>query len=279
MDKWVGVAISTTGHERRIGFLETAVQAWLSLGVGPIVTVDGSAEDADRVYRALPTAVPIYRVGQPKYPTYQYHADQLRLGVAVSKNTGIELLMNRGFESLFLADDDIWPLNNSALGLHTYSGEPHSMVMWGKSRFMGVRGACAEWNWPRGVLLYALRSVIDRVGGMDERFGRGGNEHAEWSRRIHQAGLTTAPFISPEEYALDRCRGASEFWHVEDMPRLGEAPGSFMSRKRRHSVLNEEKRDWKTINEVMEERDGDTSFVPYAAGANGRLSATLYDSF
>ena len=47
---------------------------------------------------------------------------------------------------------------------------------------------------PRGVMLYAHRSVIAAVGGMDTVYGRWGYEHGDWSNRIYHAGLTSWRF-------------------------------------------------------------------------------------
>ena len=48
----IGVAISTTGDEHRLGFLETCVSAWrkaLPLGSVIAVTVDGDADAGDQL--------------------------------------------------------------------------------------------------------------------------------------------------------------------------------------------------------------------------------------
>lgn len=127
--------------------------------------------------------------------------------------------------------------------------------------------------------MYAHRSVVESIGGMDERFGPpGGHEHAEWSMRIHNAGLTPAPFLTPASYATRGGQGAAALWHCEDMPRPGEAHGSLGSRRRAMTTMKREPGDWTRIGEVMTEREGSTAFIPYTAAANGRLSATLYPS-
>lgn len=291
MIETMGVAISTTGHEHRMGFLETAVAHWrdaLGLGHIVVVTVDGSQADADRVQQVvgphLLNGGIVLRVGQPLYPTYQFHATYAgRCGVAANKNTGIEFLMEAGAEHLFLSDDDCWPLMPQAPLKHVEMGSLHSMVVWGKSRLVeehtGYAEGWAEWNWPRGVMLYANHSVIREVGGMDERFGPGGHEHAEWSRRIHQAGLTPAPFISPASYAYKGVSGnatrAGALWHCEDMRRPDETGDAWSRRKAANTTISREARDWDRIDAIMKARDGDTSFVPYKAHDNGRSSATL----
>lgn len=221
-----------------------------------------------------------------------------RLGVAVNKNTGIEALMDAGVEHLFLSDDDTWPLSHEAVELHlssgvsgnpSHTGLAHSMVCWGYHRLQWPsHGNWAEWTWPRGSMLYAHRSVIERVGGMIEEFGPGGHEHVEWSRRIHQAGLTPVLYPTPAVYAGNGQRtdasaggagmGAGDYWYAEDMPRPNEGRAKFSLRKLRTTSVRRLHTDWPKIEALMARRDHDTSFVPYAAGGNGRASATLYHS-
>lgn len=281
----IGVAISTTGHEHRMRFLETCVEAWrrvLPLGSALFITVDGSEEDAHRVRHAVlgPNKFgTVWRVGQRRWGVEPYDG---RLGVAVSKNTGLELLMDQTpVEHLFLCDDDTWPLYTHALTKHTEFPYPHSMVCWGTSRLVDTRhggpGDYAEWNWPRGVVLHARREVVEAVGGMDERFGKGGHEHAEWSRRIHQAGFTPTPFLTPASYATRKGMGCAALWNAEDMRKPGEVGGMLDARRRRQTTIDPD-RDWEIIHRIMAERDGDTSFVPFRAHENGRASATLSEN-
>lgn len=283
MNNRIGVAISTTGDEHRMKFLETCVAAWSNLlNVHSLfVTVDGSAEDTARAAAAVHDHTEsVFRVGQvgmgiPDRMRYRGS----RMGVATNKNTGLELLMDHtGVDHLFLCDDDTWPMDHRALLLHTGLLLPHSMVCWGASRKPVWRATHAEWSWPRGVVLYQTRDVVAQVGGMDEAFGPGGHEHAEYSRRIHQHGLTPHPFVSPLVYSVHRGWGARTYWHAEDMPRRGEPNGALGSRRRRITTVRRQEGDWSKIDAVMQARDGDTSYVPFRAHENGRQSATLCET-
>lgn len=271
----IGVAISTTGDLHRMPLLGACVERWakaLPRGSSLFVTVDGDEKAATRVARLL-TDWPntVYRVGQGA------DVRDGRMGVAVNKNTGIELLMDSSVGHLFLSDDDTWPLHRASLGKHTSFDSPHSMVCWGKSRLVGMTlDGHADWRWPRGVMLYQQRAVIEQIGGMDERFGLGGHEHAEFSRRAHQAGITPVLFPTPQSYVTRNATGARALWHCEDMKRPGEALHELGERRKRLTTIDATKRDWEQINAVMAERDGDTSKVPYQAYMNGRESATLY---
>lgn len=302
------VAISTTGDPHRLPLLVRAVEGWLKSGVNKtFVTVDGGEESMARVVETLlPFAMTpsIYRVGQPIYhyvvgqPTppamLGHHVHKIRegrLGVAVNKNTGLELMMNNTrAEHLFLSDDDIWPLTPAALGLHVSGNatahqkhsiyQKHSMVCWGQHRFEQIMQdhQCAAWSWPRGSMLYAHRSVVETVGGMIEAFGPGGHEHVEWSRRIHAHGFTPAPFVSPYVYATERALAAKNYWHAEDMPLPGEHIAGYAIRKESLTSVRRKPEDWKMIEEIMRRTEGSTAYVPYRADDNNRASATLYHS-
>lgn len=272
----IGVAISTTGDSHRMGFLETCVKAWdraLPMGASLFVTVDGTDLETARVAeRLFEWTGSVYRVGQPA------RTANPRLGVAVNKNTGLELLMNNTrAEHLFLCDDDTWPLFPHSLRKHIEMDSPHSMVCWGESRLVRAKshGQNAVWLWPRGVLLYTHRSVVETVGGMVEEFGVGGHEHAEWSMRIHNAGLTPEPFISPFSYSTRTSKGASMLWACEDMRKPDETQAQLGARRKAITTIRSSDRDWHQINAVMARQEGSSAYVGYRASENGRASATL----
>lgn len=296
MTERIGVAISTTGDEHRLGLLRKCVAAWdaaLPLGAPLFVTVDGDEDACQRVVNAVRDWTgSVFRVGQPVAMFGEWRPEikdwvngHSRRGVAVNKNTGLELLMDSVAHPevghLFLSDDDTWPLYTASLDKHIELGQLHSMVCWGHHRLAQVSTdidpdlRVADWTWPRGVLLYTHRSVVEKVGGMDERFGLGGHEHVEWSRRIHNAGLTPAPFLSPASYATRNALGAAALWHAEDMPRPGEPLGNLRARRKALTSVKTTEDDWKHIDQIMAEREGSAAFVDYHAASNGRASATL----
>lgn len=133
-------------------------------------------------------------------------------GVAATKNRGITALMDAGCTHLFLADDDTWPITPEWATPYTTDPEPHLMHCWGRSRLLTDDGHHTTWSHPRGVMLYTERHVIDRVGGMRTEFGRWGGEHVEWSRRIHNTGLTTSRYT-------DLTAARTGIWHCEDYTR------------------------------------------------------------
>lgn len=281
----IGVVISTTGDEHRMGFLETCVTNWrrvLPLGSVLVITVDGDEAACQRAveatYDARSTGGTVYRVGQPTDP---YAAVFVRQGVAANKNTGLEILSDlHNCEHMFLSDDDIWPLYPQALDKHAdlsfrNVAMPHSMVNWGRHRLTDTSTNLSVWKWPRGSMLYVHRDVTYAVGGMVEEFGPGGHEHVEYSQRIHNAGLTPAPFISPASYATRNGMGAAALWHAEDMARPGEPLGNLRLRRKGLTSIRREPGDWENIEAVMARQQGSAAYVGFRAHENGRASATL----
>lgn len=259
-----------------MGFLKAAVSEWDRCSPSDaalFVTVDGDKLDAQRVQRVVSQWTgSVFHVGHRPGET------STRLGVAANKNTGIELMIDAGVEHLFLSDDDCYPLLPQALGKHMDFEYQHSMVCWGGSRLDYVQKSYAAWGWPRGVMMYAHRDVIYRVGGLDERL-RNAHEHAEWSTRIHDAGLTAEPFVTPRSYAEKGQAGAatraSLLWHCEDMRRAGEPLAELGRRRQAITSIDKAERDWDAIHAVMAERAGTGAYVPYRAHENGRASAIL----
>lgn len=218
----VGVAISTTGT--RDAMLERAISAWYDVGV--------------------------------EYVTVQM--DEVRKGVAWNKNRGITTLVDSGCTDLFLADDDMYPLSKFSWTRYVDDPALHLSLCWGRHRREKVQThpGYTTYTWPRGVLLYLHRSVVETVGGMRTEYGAGGHEHVDLSRRIHQAGLTPAPF-------MDLDQDPREWFHAEDMPRPGEAVRQFQTRKRRHTTIKRTTRDRQRVDALWAKYDGDTSYVEY----------------
>lgn len=123
------------------------------------------------------------------------HDEQGR-GVAETKNAGLAALMaDPRITDLFLADDDVSPIADDWARPYVQSPHPHLMHCWGANRYEREIDGHTIWSWPRGVLLYARRAVVERVGGMRPDFGPVGGEHVEWSRRVHNCGFTPHPFM------------------------------------------------------------------------------------
>lgn len=122
------------------------------------------------------------------------------VGIAQAKNKCLELLEDRGVTEFFLADDDVYPLCSNWWEPYVASPEPHLMAMFldlaGSRKLKDIKviyedGDHVAYTGPRGYLLYANSSVLQKVGGMDPIYGKWGWEHGDWSNRIHHAGLTS----------------------------------------------------------------------------------------
>jgi hypothetical protein len=275
----IGVAISTTGQQHRLGFLETSVKAWRAAFDGPLfVTVDGSEFDAEAVLSLVGDYATVYQCGRPVD-----RASDSRQGVAVNKNTGLELLMDLSVDHLFLSDDDAFPLRAASLDKHIRMSEvgiQHSMVCWGAHKRFSTRKTYSTWDWPRGSVLYSTWGGVVAVGGMVEAFGTGGHEHVEWSRRFHIMGLTPDWYVAPIDNAGQgpdgrNAMGARNYWYCEDMPQPGEAVGSLVSRRRKITSVVRSTADTAKQELILDEMARNPRFVPYAAHLNGRASATL----
>jgi hypothetical protein len=154
--------------------------------------------------------------------------------------------MDAGCDHLFLVDDDCWPITAQPWQPYVDDAEPHLMHCWGKSRFIADDGHYTTWSHPRGVMLYAEASVIDKIGGMRTEFGRWGGEHVDWSRRIHSAGLTR------NRYA-DLTAARSGTWHCEDYTR--RTPSTIGNAQREASTYRR--------HALYEKYRGVVEFVPY----------------
>ncbi len=196
MTHHIGIGITT--HNRRDVFVTSlaAQQRYLPPGAKLVVVDDASTS---------PTPEADF--------TFKTNA-----GIARAKNKCLELLAD--CEHIFLFDDDAYPLIDRWWLPYVDSSEPHLMRIFhdlaGRRKMKDIDimfddGRHVAYTGARGAMLYAHRSVLDIVGGMDPGYGRWGYEHVDWSRRIHNAGLTTWPFADVAESAqLIRCEDEFE---------------------------------------------------------------------
>lgn len=175
-------------------------------------------------------------------------------GVAATKNAGLRALMDAGCEHLFLTDDDVRPKVPDPLTPYTTDPLPHLMFCWGRKRRLSRDEHYTTWSHPRGVLLYVQRHVVEDVGGMRTEFGRGGSEHVEWSRRIHQAGFTPAPYID--------LTVSPNLWLAQDMGRPGETNADLAARRKAHTTIPRYE-PWERRHELMERYDGVVEYVEF----------------
>lgn len=140
-----------------------------------------------------------------------------RKGVAYRSNECLRELYNAGCDYIFLFNDDCAPIKQGwcefFIEASRASGQHHFMYLketpgvkrisdrvffevnkenptysvWGKMvEFVSINtySAC------NGVMMFLTREVIEKVGGFSPNFGLYGFEHANYTNRIHRAGLT-----------------------------------------------------------------------------------------
>lgn len=133
--------------------------------------------------------------------TYRFENN---VGIARAKNKCLELLYKADCDYLFLFDDDTWALQDEWYLPYINSGEPHLMYIF--QDFAGGNGLndtavlykdskITAYSHARGCMLYITRECLDKVGGMDEEFGRWGYEHPAWSDRIFNSGFTSFKYM------------------------------------------------------------------------------------
>lgn len=130
-----------------------------------------------------------------------YRFDQ-NVGIARAKNKCIELL--EGCQNIFLFDDDTYPIKDGWYVPYVNSPEHHLMYLfdkWASGKPVGDDAVVysddqhTAHSHARGCMLYVDSVAVATVGGMDVRFGKAMEEHADWSNRIHNAGLTTFKYM------------------------------------------------------------------------------------
>lgn len=181
--------------------------------------------------------------------------DEQKRGVGWNKNQGIATLMDNGCDHLFLADDDMHPLSRESWLRYVEGPQPHYSLSWGRSRLERTARDHTIWKWPRGVMLYQTREVIERVGGFRTDF-RNGHEHVEFSRRIHQAGFTKHPFMDLRQEPRD-------WFHCEDWARPNESLVALGRRRKEISTVRRSGEDRDHNNDLLARLDGNTDFVEY----------------
>lgn len=181
----VGIGVTTLNRQGSLDETLTAIRKFTPEDFPVVVVDDGSTEPA-----LLSSS-------------HQYlYRHETPLGIPAAKNRCIAELMSLGVDHLFLFDDDTYPLAEDWWVPYVESKEPHLQYNWTHFKGAGKKpvpkmtvlyedSAITAYGWSMGCMLYVTADVVRRVGGMWPGFGKGMEEHAEWSQRIHNAGLTS----------------------------------------------------------------------------------------
>jgi hypothetical protein len=229
------VAVGITTHNRPDVLAETLAALRSCSPEIPVIVVD------DGSIQPVTAGVPVIR-----HSTAQ--------GIPAAKNRCIAELWKLGAQHLFLFDDDTRPASADWWQPYVDSPEPHLQHSWThfangkpveKMTVLHADNRGTAYGWSMGCMLYATRDVIARIGGMREDFAPAMHEHIEWSRRIHNAGLTTWPFQDVPD--------SDQLIHAAD--RLQNVQSSIDIRDRRQQLQRND--------DLLEQFAGDASFVSY----------------
>lgn len=119
--------------------------------------------------------------------TYRF---ENRSGIPASKNKCLELAK---YDHIFLFDDDTYPIADNWYLPYINSGKEHLCFTF-LTAFKRKEGFKYH-TLGNGCMLYVTRKCIDTIGGFDWNYGLGKYEHVDFSRRIHNAGLTESVFM------------------------------------------------------------------------------------
>lgn len=127
-----------------------------------------------------------------------------RVGIPAVKNKCLELAK---YDHIFLFDDDTYPIADNWYLPYINSGKEHlCFTFLAKHK---AKDGFKHHVLGNGCMLYVTRKCIDTIGGFDWNYGLGKYEHVDFSRRIHNAGLTESVFMDIENsnellYCMDQ---------------------------------------------------------------------------
>lgn len=113
-----------------------------------------------------------------------------RAGIPAAKNKCLELAKH---DHIFLFDDDTYPILDNWYLPYVNSGKEHLCYTF--LNIYKVKDGFTYHRLGNGCMMYVTRKCLEVVGGFDWRFGLGKYEHVNFSRRIHNAGLTESVFM------------------------------------------------------------------------------------
>ena len=113
-----------------------------------------------------------------------------RAGIPAAKNKCLELAK---YDHIFLFDDDTYPICDGWYLPYINSGKEH--LCYSFLPYFKEKNGFKYHTLGNGCMLYVTRKCIDTIGGFDWNYGLGKYEHVDFSRRIHNAGLTESVFM------------------------------------------------------------------------------------
>jgi hypothetical protein len=120
-----------------------------------------------------------------------------RKGVAYRKTCNLRALQHCDY--IFLFDDDCYPISSNwydyFITLHKYTGEHHYLFLNAKNhKIESIRYLDTIHSSCGGVFMFLTNEAVQKVGAFGE-YSLYGSEHAGYSHRVHNVGLTTKPYM------------------------------------------------------------------------------------
>jgi len=140
-----------------------------------------------------------------------------RVGIPAVKNKCLQLAK---YDHIFLFDDDTYPISDEWYLPYINSGKEHLCYTFlAKHK---VKDGFKYHVLGNGCMLYVTRKCIDTIGGFDWNYGLGKYEHVDFSRRIHNAGLTESVFMDIDNshellYCMDQKKEVQRSFTREEM--------------------------------------------------------------
>jgi len=164
--------------------------------------------------------------------TYRF---ENRAGIPASKNKCLELAK---YDHIFLFDDDTYPIADGWYLPYINSGKEHLCFTF-LTAFKRKDGFKYH-TLGNGCMLYVTRKCIDTIGGFDWNYGLGKYEHVDFSRRIHNAGLTESVFmdvIGSEKllYCMDQKKEIARSFTSREMTSLLSSGAKRFAQNRKSS--------------------------------------------
>jgi len=159
---------------------------------------------------------------------------ETRSGIPAAKNKCLELAK---YDHIFLFDDDTYPIVDGWHDAYLNSGKEHLCFTF-LTAFKRKDGFKYH-PLGNGCMMYVTRKCIDTIGGFDWNYGLGKYEHVDFSRRIHNAGLTESIFMDIDNskellYCMDHKKEIQRSFTSREMTNLLSS-GSKLFRQNRLS--------------------------------------------
>lgn len=149
----------------------------------------------------------------PKEYELSIYIDNPRRGVAYGKNQNLKYLKDCDY--VFLFDSDCFPIRKLwadwFIQKHIETGQHHFLYLKETATIkkVGHDNSINIYNNCGGCFMFLTRKCIETIGAFDEAYGFFGYEHADYTRRIFNAGLNSmGEYLCPDRarefiYSLD----------------------------------------------------------------------------